>query len=202
GQCGGGCTPLTCAQLGAMCGIQGDGCGGMVDCGPCTLPQTCGGGGTINQCGGGCKPLTCAQLGLMCGPAGDGCGGTLDCGMCTAPQTCGGGGMPGVCGQPPDGGVACMPLTCAAQGIMCGGAGDGCGNLLDCGPCPPGQTCGGGGTPGQCGSSSCKPITCATLNANCGIIGDGCGGTIDCGKCISPETCGGTGIPWRCGVVQ
>jgi hypothetical protein len=201
GQCGGGCTPLTCPQLGAMCGTQGDGCGGTLNCGPCTSPQTCGGGGTPNQCGGGCKPLTCSQLGLMCGPAGDGCGGTLDCGSCPSGQTCGGGGMPGVCGQPPDGGVGCKPLTCQDQGLSCGKASDGCGNLIDCGPCPAGQTCGGGGTPGQCGAPNCTPKTCKDLNANCGIIGDGCGGTINCGTCKSPDTCGGTGIPWQCGSV-
>lgn len=30
------CSPLSCASLGATCGIQDDGCGGMVDCGPPT----------------------------------------------------------------------------------------------------------------------------------------------------------------------
>ncbi len=199
GQCGGGCTKVTCGQIGAMCGTQGDGCGGTMNCGMCTPPQTCGGGGTPNQCGGGCKPLTCGQLGLMCGPAGDGCGGTLNCGTCPMGQSCGGGGTPGQCGAPPDGGLMCMPLTCQQQGIACGAAGDGCGNLLNCGPCPPGQTCGGGGTPGQCGAPNCKPITCQSLNANCGIIGDGCGGTINCGTCSPPDTCGGTGTPWVCG---
>src|SRR5262249_48688554 len=45
--------PRTCAQQGFNCGQQGDGCGGTHDCGTCTLPQTCGGGGRPGVCGGG-----------------------------------------------------------------------------------------------------------------------------------------------------
>jgi hypothetical protein len=96
-----------------------------------------------------CKPLTCPQLGIGCGPAGDGCGKSIDCGPCTPPQTCGGGGVPGQCGIL-DAGV-CKPITCQQQHVGCGPAGDGCGNALDCGPCTPPETCGGGGVPGQCG---------------------------------------------------
>ncbi len=98
------CQPLTCADFPqGTCGPQGDGCGGVTpDCGTCTPPQTCGGGGTPGMCGapdgGTCVPTTCAKLGIQCGPAGDGCGGLLQCGTCQAPQTCGGGGVPGVCG--------------------------------------------------------------------------------------------------------
>jgi hypothetical protein len=52
-----------------------------------------------------------------------------------------------------DGG-ACIPQTCQSQGFNCGAAGDGCGNMIQCGSCPAGQTCGGGGLPGQCGSAT------------------------------------------------
>src|SRR5262245_45075552 len=45
------CTPTTCAAVGANCGMIADGCGGALDCGTCTLPETCGGGGTPNVCG-------------------------------------------------------------------------------------------------------------------------------------------------------
>jgi N-acyl-D-amino-acid deacylase len=51
----GGCTPTTCSTLGANCGTPADGCGGSLDCGICSSPQTCGGGGTANVCGGGCS---------------------------------------------------------------------------------------------------------------------------------------------------
>jgi hypothetical protein len=91
------CSPLTCANLGLHCGPAGDGCGGTLDCGPCTMPQTCGGGGTPGVCGGGCIKRTCADLGFTCGPAGDGCGGSLDCGTCPTGQACGV-TAPGVCG--------------------------------------------------------------------------------------------------------
>ena len=43
--------PLTCAQQNAMCGPVGDGCGGQLDCGTCTPPDTCGGGGVQFVCG-------------------------------------------------------------------------------------------------------------------------------------------------------
>ena len=103
-----------------------------------------------------CTPRTCAQQNISCGPAGDGCGNLIagGCGMCTSPQTCGGGGVGGKCGHP-DGGK-CVPDTCAKLGIKCGPAGDGCGGLIQCGPCMAQQTCGGGGTPGVCGGGSAQ----------------------------------------------
>jgi hypothetical protein len=106
------CTPLTCASFPrGTCGPQGNGCGGLtVDCGDCTPPQTCGGGGVPGQCGapdaGACQPQTCAQQNVFCGNTGDGCGNVIQCGMCTPPQTCGGGGVPGQCGAPDGHGAA------------------------------------------------------------------------------------------------
>jgi hypothetical protein len=107
----------------------------------------------------------------------------------------------GQCGAP-DLGSACVPRTCAQQNIGCGPAGDGCGLAIDCGACPPGQTCGGGGVPGQCGGPTCTPRTCAQANASCGLIGDGCGATVDCGVCTPPQTCGGGGVANQCGILQ
>src|SRR5712692_5258286 len=43
----------TCASQGANCGSISDGCGHTLQCGTCTAPQTCGGGGTANVCGCG-----------------------------------------------------------------------------------------------------------------------------------------------------
>ncbi len=95
----GTCMPLTCAAQGFQCGAAGDGCGGVLQCGTCTAPATCGGGGVQYQCGTpGCNALTCAAQNINCGPAGNGCGGVLQCGDCTSPETCGGGGVSGVCG--------------------------------------------------------------------------------------------------------
>jgi hypothetical protein len=191
------CTPRNCAQANANCGPVGDGCGNLLDCGPCPMGQTCGGGGKPSQCGMmPCMGRSCMVQNIKCGPAGDGCGNLIQCGSCPMGQTCGGGGVPGVCGSV-DGG-ACVGRTCKQQNIQCGPAGDGCGNQIDCGPCPPGQTCGGGGVPNQCGMPKCIPVTCQQQNANCGLIGDGCGGVIDCGPCPMGFTCGGGGIANHC----
>jgi hypothetical protein len=96
------CTPLNCAQQGTSCGPAGDGCGGLIQCGSCSLPAQCGAGGQPGVCavpdGGSCVPRTCQQLNYNCGPSGDGCGGLLQCGTCVSPQTCGGGGTAGQCG--------------------------------------------------------------------------------------------------------
>jgi hypothetical protein len=95
----------------------------------------------------------------------------------------------------------CTPKTCAQQMIGCGPASDRCGGLLDCGSCPMGQVCGGGG-PGQCGNaSSCAPETCGAQGIECGPAGDGCGHQIDCGNCPTGQICGANG-PGKCGKVQ
>jgi hypothetical protein len=95
----------------------------------------------------------------------------------------------------------CTPTTCAAQGIDCGPAGDGCGNLLACGTCPAGEYCGGGG-PGKCGMmDNCMPATCASQGIQCGQAGDGCGNVLNCGNCPTGEVCG-LGGPGKCGMTN
>src|SRR5215472_1224802 len=93
------CAPITCAALGKNCGALEDGCGDTLDCGSCTLPQTCGGGGVDNVCGP-CTPTTCEAQGANCGGIVDGCGSWLACGICAEPEICGGAGTPNVCGTP------------------------------------------------------------------------------------------------------
>jgi hypothetical protein len=225
---GGVCVPKTCASYPtATCGQQSDGCGALTtDCGGCTSPQFCGGGGP-GLCGGNmptgpdggplmCVPATCATLGNPCGQQGDGCGGLLTCTTCVSPATCGGGG-PNRCGTGRDGGVGngsdggvCVPRTCASYPAnTCGPQSDGCGGLTtNCSTCPSPQFCGGGG-PGLCGGvmsdgsapSMCVPKTCAGLGYNCGQAGDGCGGIIGpCGPtCNAPQLCGAGGSPNVCG---
>ena len=99
----------------------------------------------------------------------------------------------------PDNPPMCVPQTCAQAGVGCGKTGDGCGGTIDCGNCPSGQTCGGGGKPNQCGGPSCTPETCAAQHIQCGPAGDGCGNRIDCGACPMGQTCGGGGSPGVCG---
>jgi len=95
--------------------------------------------------------------------------------------------------------ATCTSVSCAQQGISCGPAGDGCGNLLQCGTCPAGETCGGGGTPSVCGAPQCTPTTCAAQGIHCGPAGDGCGNSLACGTCPAGQTCGGGGTPGVCG---
>ncbi len=203
------CFLVSCQSANASCGPVGDGCGGYLNCGTCTPPQTCGGGGIPSQCGGsmGCTPKTCLSENANCGPVADGCGGILNCGTCTvAGETCGGGGMPNRCGATGvnivDGG--CQGLTACPMGLNCGPIADGCGSTISCGTCTvAGQSCGGGGMPNVCGASaSCTPRSCAQAQATCGQVGDGCGAlTPNCGTCNidAGVICGGGGIPNVCG---
>ncbi len=123
------CTPKRCADLGYDCGVAGDGCGSIVNCGSTVCPgvEYCGGGG-FDKCGGSsvfaspdggppCVPATCASLGYDCGLAGDGCGGMIGpCGTCTGTLKCGA-SKPNVCGS----NVPCGSL-CMQQAVCDGGA--------------------------------------------------------------------------------
>src|SRR5205823_1275704 len=113
-----------CPSLGQKCGVVSDGCGGMLDCGNCAAPATCGGGGVTTACG--CMPTSCVAQGFTCGLAPDGCGSTLNCGptsICKNGTTCGGGGTsPNKCGMGP-----CMRFNnCSQLGKDCGIVSDGC----------------------------------------------------------------------------
>ena len=152
------CKPATTCPTGQNCGTASDGCGGMIACGTCTTPETCGGGGVANQCGSSCVPATTCPAGQNCGTASDGCGGMIACGTCTAPATCGGGGVANQCGS------SCMPLRFCPTGQDCGTAPDGCGGTLDCGACTAPETCGGAGVANQCGGG-CVPMTACPTGA-------------------------------------
>ncbi len=81
--------------------------------------------------------------------------------------------------------VCSKATTCAEQNITCGPTGDGCGNILQCGTCPPGLLC----IDGTCGGA-CQPRTCQSQGFTCGQQGDGCGGILDCGgPCPPNEVC-------------
>jgi hypothetical protein len=62
GVAGGGCMPHTCADVGKTCGVvvAGDGCGGPLQCGQCSDPLTCQGGGVANVCGIGVESAACS----------------------------------------------------------------------------------------------------------------------------------------------
>lgn len=155
----------TCDTQGIGCGPAGDGCGNMLDCGGCTAPETCGGGGILGQCGtrdgGPCVPTTCAALGVTCGPVGNGCGGMIDCGSCTLPDTCGGGGVLGHCGRPVCSHQTCMDMCPGTTLCFTPQDGDRVDSICfdtgsdarNCGGC--GITCGLGTCSG--GSCTCSP---------------------------------------------
>lgn len=197
--CGGGgpnkcgttmCVPKTCAQLGTDCGLVSDGCSGVLYCGVCPSGLTCGGGGDANKCG--CMPDNAAACaGKACGSRVNNCGQAVNCGMCPAGKTC---------GLTEANQCGCAAKTCSGLGITCGTAPDGCGGTLSCGNCTvAGQSCGGAGTPNQCGTGSCAPKTCQQLNA-CGTVSNGCNATLDCGGCaIAGQTCGGGATANQCG---
>lgn len=100
----------------------------------------------------------------------------------------------------PDGIIgSCTPKSCQDQGFNCGFNGDGCGNVINCGVCPPQQVCGASQF-SQCAMGPpCKPKTCQDLGFNCGAAGDGCGGALNCGICQYPDSCGAKGTPGQCG---
>jgi hypothetical protein len=213
----GTCAPVTCLDYGSVCGQQSDGCGGLTpDCGACTAPEYCGGGGP-SACGP--VPSTaCAKLGSNCGVQAV-CGDSVvvDCGTCEGPEYCGGPNYSShgaTCGGAPldggtDGATRCVPLTCGALGYVCGTADDGCGGTIDCGSCVPPATCSGGGGYNLCGTLRADGgpcLTCADLSVGCGGFTDGCGNLVS--SCSvgcpgypigSPATCGGGGIPFHCG---
>jgi hypothetical protein len=49
--CSGGCVPTSCAAIGKNCGAVSDGCSKIIECGQCSPPERCGGGGVLNVCG-------------------------------------------------------------------------------------------------------------------------------------------------------
>lgn len=51
------CAPITCDDVEKTCGALPDGCGEELECGRCTAPDTCGGGGVDNVCGRPCVPV-------------------------------------------------------------------------------------------------------------------------------------------------
>ncbi len=182
------CAPKTCAEQGLNCGAGGDGCGKLLDCGPCPPGTSCGGGGVPSTCGAPpCTKVACTTG--QCGTLPDGCGGSMVCPPCEPGKVCGGGGA-NICGT-----ATCTTLSCtdAAPGT-CGPIADGCGGILSC-SCPPGVPC----VNGKCGAAPCTPRTCAEAGANCGRVADGCGGVLQCGTCLPPQLCGGGGDPNVCG---
>jgi hypothetical protein len=80
-----GCTPATCASLGADCGNPSDNCGHFLFCGTCSGSNACGADGTPYTCTNGfalgCDGCAVGYPGVItpihntaCGPEVSGCG--------------------------------------------------------------------------------------------------------------------------------
>lgn len=152
-----GCTPKSCAQLGAECGTVPNNCQGQppIDCGSsCPGASTCGGGGIDYQCG--CTPQTCTSLGATCGTPSDGCGNPLpSCGTCPSKE---------VCNSDFRCAAACTPLTReqACTTSTCGIVPDNCGGEHDCGGCTEAnEVCEGTACVCAGGNPRCNRVCCA-----------------------------------------
>jgi len=106
------CTPISCAAVGANCGLINDGtCPDTLFCGDCTAPEVCGGGGTPNVCVMTTTTTTTSTSTTtttrLCALVGQSCGDTTPC--CT--------GL--VCDSPAAGG-ACAPgeLDCVCFALV------------------------------------------------------------------------------------
>ncbi len=157
------CESLSCHPTGGdYCGLVGNGCASLMDCGNCPKADwVCQDG--LCKGGASCVARTSCKEGTAtyCGKIGNDCGGELDCGDCSAPESCGGTGVANVCGDP-----NCQPLSCSLPvGKYCGVIGDGCGRSQDCGGCPDGAACGADGTPGVCPGSS-GGVACSGIQCN------------------------------------
>lgn len=211
-----GCTETDaalCTRLTKNCGTLTtvDKCGSRrsVDCGSCTAPAVCAGGGTANVCACTAETDTafCTRAGKQCGPATatDLCGmaRTVDCGSCAAPNSCGGGGTANVCGCTPESDTA----ICARLNATCGTVtAMSCGvqRTVSCGTCTMPATCGGGGAANVCACAAETDMAfCTRLGKTCGSVtaADSCGQmrTASCGTCMMPATCGGAGTVNVCG---
>ena len=164
--CNGYCTNGSCCgPLSSTCTTSAQCCSGS-----CTNGVCCGASGTTcaqssDCCGGSCVAnVCCANVGGTCGQNSDCCSGNCTNGLCSLmdPQelllanmlfdlaSC----------ITPDVAPPCVPVSCNAQGLDCGPAGDGCGNMIQCGTCTSPTTCGGGGLAGVCGT----PLTFSPAN--------------------------------------
>ena len=192
------CTPTTCAAQGKTCGTipNGDCTGFTLNCGSCTAPQTCGGGGTPNVCGTTTTTTTTTTTATTstafptCSELLGHCGASSCSGGCVAHQ--------------PDNTLGCVdtftcqfPLACSSDADCAGGGAcfsDGSGHTACC-------TSGCACTPASClgtTTTTTLPSPCGGQCAGCGTCGAGvcvvAGGT-SCGHlgaadvCVDGHTC-------------
>ena len=162
------CFPQTCEDLGAECGLPGNGCGNVQYCGSCGDDQYCSADYTCDCVYDSCGD-TCCGYGEECvaGVCEVICDADCSEAACGGDDGCGGICLQGSCA---DGWSQCYNGVCACEHISCG---ETC--------CGPDQVCQAG--------ACCDPVTCADVGAECGLIDNGCGGQTSCGACDSTQWC-------------
>ncbi len=162
------CFPQTCEELGAECGLPGNGCGNIQYCGACGDDQYCAGDNTCDCIYDTCGDTCCAN-GEECvaGVCEVICEADCSEAECGGDDGCGGLCLTGSCS---DGWSNCYNGVCACEYTTCG---ETC--------CGPAQICQGG--------ACCEPVTCGDVGAECGLIDNGCGGQTSCGACDSEQWC-------------
>ncbi len=201
-----GCGLVTCESAGATCGPVGDGCGGIINCGTCAAPQTCGGGGMPSRCGGtsGCTRAPARWRAPTAAPCPTGAAGSSSAAPARRDSTCGGGGTSQRLRRLRrdlrrgrrvrathlrDGGRRLRPrerrLRRAVDVRHLRGSAD----LRRRRNSRPVRR--------QRARASRAPAP--RRGANCGPVSDGCGGLLMCGTCAAGTTCGGGGRPSQCG---
>jgi len=181
-----GCTPAPSCPQGQQCGTAPDGCGGTLDCGPCT-------GGTV------CTPVSC-QNGLCVHTAISGCC-TQDSDCPASLNPC----EPATCDTHTNTCVT-KPVAdntgCGSGQVCCGGSCvDTQSDAANCGgcgtTCPANTPCASGGA-GCCQTGQCLNGGCLTSTASCGSCAtptcDPSQGAICVSHCPAPDAChtGGT----------
>ncbi|MCC6810658.1 MAG: hypothetical protein IT381_24725 [Deltaproteobacteria bacterium] len=209
------CRPATCSFLALTCGVYPDGCGGVINCGPCSAPQqSCFGLSLVaaethdpELVFDGIETLSTpiefavpAALEITQGEV------TLDGAASLSfaleeeePIHC------SYIGQPA---VAASSLTPAQRARY---VFDGCTSAVNAGGIVTADTFALHLTqPGASPTTimtylvaepcNCTPATCDSLAATCGVLTDGCSGVISCGSCAGGEICGGDPArPLACG---
>jgi len=172
----------------ANCGSCGTACAPTQPC----SNSACGGaaGGSACSSDAGCQSGSCVAGICSSCLAGQ----TLCNGSCTNFQAdinnCGG------CGQAcPSGGSVCIagvcsctPKSCTQLGASCGTTDDGCGSIINCGTCPSGQTCGGGGVANVCGQAGCTSDNQCAANQFCSS-GACVTRTVNGAACTAADSC-------------
>lgn len=181
---------------------------------PCTADDRCAGGrcaGTLRDAGASCDDGDACTAADACSPSGACSGQVRTCntppasfcldsrtqrsysaaGTCSSDAGCSYAHSDTTCPTGCDAATgrcnSCTPKTCAQLGANCGQVSDGCGGTLNCGTCPAGQTCGGGGRANVCGIACGSPCSNWT---ECTQPGEGCDVVRGC--CVP---CGASGAP-------